>query len=66
MTAKTFERFLRYNTGMGYIDIYNLCTMEEGEKILKEQFKKWIEIENPSNSWQIIAKLNISQLGYEI
>ena len=66
MVAKTFERFLRYETGLGYMDFYNIHTLEEGEKILKELFEKWIKLENPTEPWKMVAKWRIKELGYEI
>ena len=66
MIAKTFERFLRYETGLCYMDFYNLYTLEEGEKILKELFEKWIKLENPTEPWKMVAKFNLEELGYEI
>lgn len=62
----TFESFLRYYTGLGVMDFYNLHSLEEGELILKRLFGEWIEMYKPSEMLQAIAKQILNDLGYEI
>ena len=66
MVARTFERFLREQKGLGYEDFYNLMPIVEGEIEIKKMFRKWIEKEKPTESWQMVAKWNCEKFGWEI
>lgn len=66
MVARTFERFLREQTGMGYEDFYNLMPIVEGELEIKKLFNSWIEKEKPSEPWQMAAKWSCEHFGWEI
>lgn len=66
MVCKTFERFLRYQTGMGYEDFYNLYSLKESEPMIKEMFGEWLKLEEPSVGLVIVAKHNLEEFGWEV
>lgn len=66
MVVKTFERFLRYQTGMGYEDFYNLMPLGESEPMLQKLFNDWIKTEHPTQAWIKSAIFTTSQFGWEL